>query len=523
MIDWDAKLWDYQKETVKQARELVRQGFKNILIVSPTGSGKTMIATHMTDIARIKQSRVAFVVDRLSLIQQTSRTFFDAEIDHGVIQADHPMYHPWKKVQICSQQTLARRKWPDANVIFVDEAHTLTETVKKRIASRDTVTFGLTATPFSKGLGKYYDAVVNVTTTNNLIASKHLSNYRIFAASEPDMTGVKVVNGEWDRAETEKRALEVVGDCVAEYLKLGEGRKFICSAVDVNHVMELQRQFMAAGIVCSTYTYKDLANDRADIVEEFRKPDSNIRGLITVTAASKGFDVPDIGVVIMARPLRKSLAEHIQFFGRGLRTAPGKTECLILDHSGNCKRFWDEWNDFFETGAVELDDGKSKKARKKKPVEKEREMAVCPSCAHVHMALPHCPACGHEYPIRNTVQHVAGTLTELIAGNNRAAQTSELWPQICYYVQLKPLEADRARKKALALFKQMTGQWPNKEYSATEAKPIGKEVLGKIKSMNIAYANSLKERARQTVAQPRPPIPFMGNSGPLPWEDARGN
>ena len=107
MIDWDAKLWDYQKETVKQARELVRQGFKNILIVSPTGSGKTMIATHMTDIARIKQSRVAFVVDRLSLIQQTSRTFFDAEIDHGVIQADHPMYHQWKKVQICSQQTLA--------------------------------------------------------------------------------------------------------------------------------------------------------------------------------------------------------------------------------------------------------------------------------------------------------------------------------------------------------------------------------------------------------------------------------
>jgi len=46
MIDWDAKLWDYQKETVKQARELIRQGFKNILIVSPTGSGKTVIATH---------------------------------------------------------------------------------------------------------------------------------------------------------------------------------------------------------------------------------------------------------------------------------------------------------------------------------------------------------------------------------------------------------------------------------------------------------------------------------------------
>jgi len=523
MIDWDAKLWDYQKETVKQARELIRQGFKNILIVSPTGSGKTVIATHMTDIARAKQSRVAFVVDRLSLIQQTSRTFFDSEIDHGVIQADHPMYQPWKKVQICSQQTLARRKWPDADIIFVDEAHTVTETVKNRIAARDTVTIGLTATPFTKGLGKHYDAIVNVTTTNKLIASGNLANYRIFAASEPDMTGVKVVAGEWDRAETEKRALEVVGDCVAEYLKLGEGKKFICSAVDVNHVMELQRQFMAAGIVCATYTYKDLADDRADIVAEFRKADSNIRGLITVTAASKGFDVPDIGVVIMARPLRKSLAEHIQFFGRGLRSSPGKTECLVLDHSGNCKRFWDEWNDFFETGAVELDDGKVKDKKKKKPVEKEREMAVCPSCAHVHMALPHCPACGHEYPIRNTVQHVAGTLTELIASHNRVAQTTEIWTQLCGYAASKRAESSAARKMALALFKQMTGQWPTKDYFDTEAKPVTKEVMGKIKSMNIAYSHSLKARAKQVVAQPTPPVPFVGNGDQLPWEDARGN
>ena len=106
-------------------------------------------------------------------------------------------------MQICSQQTLARRKWPDADIIFVDEAHTVTETVKKRIAARDTVTIGLTATPFTKGLGKHYDAIVNVTTTNKLIESGNLANYRIFAASEPDMTGVKVVAGEWDRAETE--------------------------------------------------------------------------------------------------------------------------------------------------------------------------------------------------------------------------------------------------------------------------------------------------------------------------------
>lgn len=516
------ELRDYQLQTVEQIRALIRQGKKNILVVSPTGSGKTVIATHMVGETARKGNRACFVVDRLSLIEQTSRTFYAEDINHGVIQSDHPQYKPWLNVQVCSQQTLARRKWPEASVIFVDEAHTVTKTVAHRIAPRDTVAIGLTATPFTKGLGKHYDAVVNVTTTNKLIADGHLSNYRIFAPSEPDMTGVKVIAGEWEEKEAAKRALEVVGDCVAEYLKRGEGRKFICSAVNVDHVMELQRQFMAAGIVCSTYTYKDLADDRADIVREFRKADSNIRGLITVTAASKGFDVPDIGVVIMARPLRKSLAEHIQFFGRGLRIADGKSECLVLDHSGNCKRFWDEWNDFFETGAVELDDGKPKKD-KPKPKKKEREMAVCPACAHVHLSMPHCPVCGHEYPARNAVQHVAGTLSELVASGNRTAMTTQLWPQVCYYARMKRNEEASAKKMALALFKSMTGQWPTKDFYDTEAQPVSKEVMGKIKSMNIAYSQSLKKRAAQAVQHYIPPMAFTpGLQSNVFGEDARG-
>lgn len=492
------ELRDYQLETVARIRELIRQGKKNILVVSPTGSGKTVIATHMVGETSRKGNRAVFVVDRLSLIEQTSRTFYAESIDHGVIQADHPQYKPWERVQVCSQQTLARRKWPEASVIFVDEAHTVTKTVQQRILPRDTVAIGLTATPFTKGLGRIYDAVVNVTTTNKLIADGHLANYRIFAPSEPDMTGVKVIAGEWEEKEAASRAMAVVGDCVAEYLKLGGGKKFICSAVNVDHVMELQRQFMAAGIVCATYTYKDLADDRADIVREFRKADSNIRGLITVTAASKGFDVPDIGVVIMARPLRKSLAEHIQFFGRGLRTADNKTECLVLDHSGNCKRFWEEWNDFFETGAVELDDGKKKKKEPKKAEKKEREMASCPQCAHVHLALPHCPACGFQYPPKPALQHVPGTLAELVASSNRAAMTSQLWPQVCSYARQKRDDEAAARKMALALFKSMTGVWPTRDFSDTEAQPMTREVANKIKAMNIAYSRA--RRAPQAGA-----------------------
>src|SRR5690606_21214447 len=148
-------------------------------------------------------------------------------IDHGVIMADHWRWAPYQLVQVASAQTLARRTWPEADLIVVDEAHVLHATVLRRIARRDTVVIGLSATPKTRGLGKYYDALVNATPTNELIAEGHRVPFRIFAASEPDMEGVRVVAGEFEEKETVRRVLPIVGDCVAEYLRHTPDAKFI--------------------------------------------------------------------------------------------------------------------------------------------------------------------------------------------------------------------------------------------------------------------------------------------------------
>ena len=97
--------------------------------------------------------------------------------------------------------------------------------------------------------------------------------------------------------------------------------------------------------------------------------------------------------MIMARPLRKSLAEHIQFFGRGLRISPetGKVDCLVLDHSGNCARFWAECNGVFEFGVSELDDGTPSSKAKPRPRD-DAEMVKCPNCRHLHIARAVLPA-----------------------------------------------------------------------------------------------------------------------------------
>lgn len=484
------QLRDYQEAAFEKAREAIREGARRLLIVAPTGSGKTVLASALMEMTREKGNRAAFVVDRLSLIEQSSETFDRYGLNHGVIQGGHPRWAPAFPLQLCSIQTLARRRWPESHVDVFDEAHVLHKAHKKRMDAGDSIVIGLTATPFTRGLGKWFDRVINVTTTRQLINEGWLSPYRIFSCAEPDMAGVKVKStGEWDEGETSKKALEVVGDVVAEYIKHGDGRKFICSAVDTAHVEELQRQFLSAGINAATYTYKDAEEDRADVTREFRKPNSEIRGLITVTAASRGFDVPDVSCVIMARPLRKSLAEHIQLFGRGLRISEGKEDCLILDHSGNCARFFQECEAFFDHGQDDLCMGK--KREKKAPKPKEKEPMKCPQCRALHTPMPECPSCGHKYPARAAVQHVPGTLKELIAGGHRHELTRAIWPQICGYA-LQKRQGDAARRMALGIYKGITGIWPTQDFHDTKPVPPGTEVMNRIRASQIAYAKRRK-------------------------------
>lgn len=487
-------LHDYQLDAVEQVRQHIREGRTRVMLCAPTGAGKTVIGTHLVDRAERLQTRAMFIVDRVSLIDQTSAEFDAWGIDHGVIQGDHWRYRRDRRIQIASVQTLQNRIWHESDLIIVDEAHSQYKLIQQKMKEfPDLVWVGLSATPFTKGLGRYYNGLVNAAVTVDLIEKKRLSPYRIFAPSEPDMKGAKVSAGEWTQKEAASRSMPIVGDVVQQYLKHAYGRKFICFGSTVAHCEEIQKQFLSAGIRTEVYSYRGTGVEKADMVQDFRAPNSPIQGLISVSALAKGFDVPSVSCVIICRPLRKSFAEHVQMVGRGLRWDPAdpNKECIILDHAGNTVRFGDRMDEFFHEGAKELDDGKRpNKKKKSRDGDEEPRMRKCDKCAHVHPTSPTCPNCGYEYP-KPVIEHEDGELTELGAtARALPAESMRDW-----YLQLKGIQQGRGYKPGWTAhkFKARFGTWPQRSWEGMPSEPASVEVLKFVQSQTIRWAKSKKK------------------------------
>ena len=214
------ELRPYQVDAVERLRQGIRDGHRSQVLVAPTGAGKTAIATYIMDEARKKGSRIAFVVDRVNLVDQTSAVLDSYGIPHGVIQAGHWRRRMYEPIQVCSAQTLEKRGFfPDLSLLIVDECHAIRKETAKLIQNMPKLTvLGLTATPFTKGLSKLYTNLVNVTTTDVLTEQGFLVPLKMYAAVAPDMRGAKVVGGEWADSEIEKRGQAIIGDIVQEWL-----------------------------------------------------------------------------------------------------------------------------------------------------------------------------------------------------------------------------------------------------------------------------------------------------------------
>lgn len=501
------ELRPYQTASILALREGVRAGNKRQILTAPTGSGKTVCAAHLMQEAARKMSRAVFVCDRVALVDQTSNVFDTYGIEHGVMQASHWRARPWERIQVASAQTLARRGWNngDLQLLVYDECHTLYKSVTDFIAEHpEVIVVGLTATPFSKGLGALFTNVVNVATTDQLISEGYLVPVKAYAGKAADMTGAKTkFDGEWADDEMEKRGATIIGDVVSEWIAKTMQHfdgpvKTIAFSATVAHGEELCKRFQDAGFNFQQVSYKDGNDDkRRALIEEFRKPDSEIMGLVSCEALAKGFDVPDIKCGISARPYRKSLSGHIQQLGRVMRPYPGKQFALWLDHSGNFLRFITDTQEVFAEGVARLDRHEYDAKVRKEPTEEDKKTFTCGACKFLMGGMSHCPACGWERPkTRSLVREIGGELHAVDLKSDVkqlptwATDRDAVWRQLCYYaIERKRGDEAAAKKFALAQYRNLYRAWPGSDFSASNVEPPDPRLVSKVKSQLIAWAN----------------------------------
>lgn len=480
-----------QESTIEALRQSFRSGHRAVMLYGPTGFGKTELAIALMEATSQKGHRAAMVLDRILLCNQTSERLEKYRIDHGVLQSGHWRYRPAEKIQVCSAQTLeARGSFPDLDLLIVDEAHAQREQTAEFIKSNPHIrVVGLSATPFTKGLGATYSHVVSSTTTKELVDQGWLAGLKVFVAREIDMAGAKKVAGEWSGKEATERGIQVTGDIVSEWAKMtyevfGEPRKTIVFCSGVAHGADLAQKFAEAGYNFVSISYRDDDEFKRQAIEDFAKPDTQIHGLIATDILTKGFDVPDVMIGISARPFSKSFSSHVQQMGRVMRPHPGKEFALWLDHSGNYLRFRDQWDALYSGGVDELDDGAEK--TRPEPTDREKEDAKCPSC---HSLWPGnsdvCLHCGHVRQRRNEVVALPGELTaigEVAVKEKYDSATKERW-----YRELLGYCGQKGYSEGWAYWKYqekfgIKPAWKKQ----TEAPSL--EVLNWVKSRNIAHS-----------------------------------
>lgn len=344
------------------------QGARNVVGVAPTGFGKTVA---LAAIIEQHQGASCIIAHRQELVSQISLMLARYGVRHNIIAADATRraiaalhvaefgvcyYTPSAPCAVAGIDTLVRadglETWAAQVTLWItDEGHHL---VLDNKWHKGTGLFsnphcrGLlpTATPEradGKGLGRpeiggsgVADALVLGPSMRWLIDNGFLTPYRIICV-ESDLRmleeGVSA-SGDWSQQQLKKASQRshIVGDVVATYLKWARGKRHITFTTDMETAAAMTAAYRGAGVRAECLTGKTHDIARRDILRRFSS--GELEEIVAVDIISEGFDLPAIEACSFARP-SMSLGVVWQQFGRTLRTMPGKTEALIIDHVGN--------------------------------------------------------------------------------------------------------------------------------------------------------------------------------------------
>jgi DNA repair protein RadD len=489
-------LRDYQRFAVEKIRNAPE---RSILLVSPTGSGKTVIATAiMQEYARDLKS-VLFMVHRREIVKQTSDKLKALGVAHGIIMAGETP-RMLERVQVGAVQTLHARirsnriELPAADLLVVDEAHhTPAKTYQDIVAAYPNARIlGLTATPCrgdGRGLGGIFDALIELPQVPDLIELGHLVKTRTYGPTPPDLKGIKTVAGDYAKGQLAERmdTDKLVGDIVTHHAKYAEGRKTVVFACSVAHSVHICDEFIKAGVPAAHIDGDTPKDERDETLARLRRGEIDV--VSNCMVLTEGWDMPEVGCCILARPT-KQIGLHRQMIGRVLRPAPGKTDAIIIDHCGAYNRLGFaedrvEWTLDPDKGAVNRTQAKRKR-------DGER-FIDCVECGTLREGGKPCPHCGYLPQTKPRAVEVRDGELGLVDRSRQAQQpTYDAETRRQWHAMLIHIGQERGYKPGWASmnYSKKFGDWPSRHQPPPMPLPPTAEVRGWVRSQMIAYAKS---------------------------------
>lgn len=381
----------YQQRAVTDTFARWREGARSVLMVLPTGGGKTScFASIGSNLARLHGKRTVVLAHRRELVLQAAKRFREFGVDFGLIMRGE-LARPHALIQVASKDTLVRRDLPPADLVICDEAHLSTakswQTIIEGYPSARIL--GVTATPWrlsGKPLAGAYDACVVVAQPSELREAGFLCPYVGFSYKAPDLAKLKKTGGDYnEKASAERMSAGVIVDSIVEeYVAHARHLSAVVFAVTVEHSRQLCAKFKAAGVSAEHLDGETPQFERDAILR--RVDEGRTMVLCNVGVAVEGLDIPRLKCCILARPTM-SLARAIQMMGRVRRPWNGLT-ARIHDHAYVIKAH----------GLPDADRDYSLDAEPENPP----SLSTCEVCRAVYVGA-RCPDCGKDAPVESLV------------------------------------------------------------------------------------------------------------------------
>ena len=382
------QLFDYQQKLVSEARNKLIEGNKGVLIVSPPGSGKSVVISEIARLTTLKGGHVLFFVHRQELVKQIKDSFLQQGVDlsHCTIMTVGKVAH---RLNIL----------PKPNLIIVDESqHSRAMTYQKIFNFySDVPRLGFTGSPWrlsGKGFKDIYSAMVQGPTTKWLIEHHKLASFTVYGYELGDAQLLKRGStGDYTSKSMDDFTRSIIhGDIVKSWLKFAKDRKTIVYCHSTSFSKIVAQEFRDAGINAIHADSHTPTLKREQIMDSFKQ--GKIKVLCNVDLVSEGFNVPDCSCVVLLRPTQ-SLVVYLQQAMRAMRYQKDK-HAVIIDQVGNFERF----------GLPDTNYHWSLEDREKHPHKDEGTSAdgpaikTCPECfAVIEASNITCPLCGHDFSV----------------------------------------------------------------------------------------------------------------------------